>query len=74
VLNILTVRFTIVRTTAGGGFVASCLEVGARLEASALPELEAKMSALVRALVDEPGDERSAILVRRRFPPRPIVG
>lgn len=72
-LSILTVRFAIVRTS-GGGFVANCLEVGARLEASALPELEEKMSAFARALVDEPGDEPSAILVRRRFPPRPVVG
>ena len=67
ILNIMTVRFTI-EPSGDGGYIGTCSELGARLEATDLPALEQKMSSFARALVEEPRARQMTVLVHRRFP------
>jgi hypothetical protein len=66
-LDILTLRFTVERS-ADGGYVGSCLELNARLEAADMPKLEQEMSSFARALGGESAASPPMVLIRRRFP------
>jgi hypothetical protein len=67
-VNVLTIRFTIERIP-GGGYKATCTELGACLQAGTLPELEINVSDYVKAIVEEYGIDGSRLLIRRSMPP-----
>jgi hypothetical protein len=68
-LNIMTLRFTI-EGSADGGYIGTCSELGARLEARNLAALEGMMSAFARAFVEDWETAPPFVLIRRSFPGR----